>query len=94
MGFSGQEYWSGLPCTPPGDFPTQDSNPRLFTDVLRLVLLGKPLNMLLIFKLSVQKYLGKKGRREKQLRLIWIDLFWESLSPKAQVAPCPVFSHL
>ena len=21
MGFSRQEYWSGLPCLPPGDFP-------------------------------------------------------------------------
>ena len=21
MGFSGQEYWSGLPCSPPGDLP-------------------------------------------------------------------------
>ena len=21
MGFSRQEYWSGLPCPPPGDFP-------------------------------------------------------------------------
>ena len=21
MGFSRQEYWSGLPCSPPGDFP-------------------------------------------------------------------------
>ena len=21
MGFSWQEYWSGLPCTPPGDLP-------------------------------------------------------------------------
>ena len=21
MGFSGQEYWSGLPCPPPGDIP-------------------------------------------------------------------------
>ena len=26
MGFSRQEYWSGLPCPPPGDFPTQGSN--------------------------------------------------------------------
>ena len=25
MGFSRQEYWSGLPCPPPGDF----SNPRM-----------------------------------------------------------------
>ena len=24
-----QEYWSGLPCPPPGIFPTQGSNPHL-----------------------------------------------------------------
>ena len=29
MGFSRQEYWSGLPCSPPGDLPTQGSNPHL-----------------------------------------------------------------
>ena len=27
---SRQEYWSGLPCPPPGDIPTQGSNPHLF----------------------------------------------------------------
>ena len=27
VGFSKQEYWSGLPCTPPGDLP----NPRIET---------------------------------------------------------------
>ena len=26
MGFSRQEYWSGLPCPPPGIFPTQGSS--------------------------------------------------------------------
>ena len=26
MGFSRQEYWSGLPCPPPGDLPTQGWN--------------------------------------------------------------------
>ena len=26
MGFSRQEYWSGLLCPSPGDFPTQGSN--------------------------------------------------------------------
>ena len=26
MGFSRQEYWSGLPCPSPGIFPTQGSN--------------------------------------------------------------------
>ena len=29
MEFSRQEYWSGLPCPPLGDFPTQGSNPGL-----------------------------------------------------------------
>ena len=29
MGFSRQEYWSGLPFPAPGIFPTQELNPRL-----------------------------------------------------------------
>ena len=29
MGFLSQEYWSGLPCPPPGDLSTQGSNPCL-----------------------------------------------------------------
>ena len=29
MGFSRQEYWSGLPFPPPGDLLTQGSNPHL-----------------------------------------------------------------
>ena len=27
MGFSGQEYWSGLPCSPPGDLPDPGIEP-------------------------------------------------------------------
>ena len=27
MGFSRQEYWSGLPCPPPGDLPVQPLHP-------------------------------------------------------------------
>ena len=29
MGFSKQEYWSGLPCPPPGDLPNPWIKPRL-----------------------------------------------------------------
>ena len=29
MGFSRQEYWSGLPCSPPGDLPDSGTQPRL-----------------------------------------------------------------
>ena len=28
MGFSGQEYWSGLPCPPPGDLPDPGTEPK------------------------------------------------------------------
>ena len=28
MGFSGQEYWSGLPCPPPGDPPNPGITPK------------------------------------------------------------------
>ena len=27
MGFSRQEYWSGLPCPPPGDLPDPEIEP-------------------------------------------------------------------
>ena len=27
-GFSRQEYWSGLPCPPPGDFPDSGIEPE------------------------------------------------------------------
>ena len=44
MGFSSQEYWSGLPCPPPGDLPNPEIKPRsptgrFFTTVLR----GRPM---------------------------------------------------
>ena len=48
MGFSRQEYWSGLPCPPSGLFLTQGLNPRLLSLLhwqagsLPLAPLGKP----------------------------------------------------
>ena len=52
MGFSRQEYWSRLPCHPPGDLPAQGSNPRILcllhwqVGSLALVPAGKPNQML------------------------------------------------
>ena len=34
MEFSRPEYWSGLPCFPPGDLPIQGSNPHLLSQAL------------------------------------------------------------
>ena len=31
MGFSRQEYWSGIPCPPPGDLPNPGIKPRSLT---------------------------------------------------------------
>ena len=31
LGFSRQEYWSGLPCPPPGDLPDLGTEPRPLT---------------------------------------------------------------
>ena len=45
MGFSGQEYWSGLPFPSPGDLPNPGMEPRspaLQADTLTAELPGKP----------------------------------------------------
>ena len=45
MGFSGQEYWNGLPFPSPGDFPSPGIEPRspaLQTDALPSEPLVKP----------------------------------------------------
>ena len=45
MGFSRQEYWSGLPFPSPGDFPNpgiKPGSPALQTDALLSEPLGKP----------------------------------------------------
>ena len=48
MGFSRQEYWSGLPCPPPGDLPnpgikpTSSASPALAGRLFTTVPSGKP----------------------------------------------------
>ena len=47
MGFSGQEYWSGLPFPSPWDLPDpgiEPGSPALQTDSLATELQRKPLN--------------------------------------------------
>ena len=52
MGFSRQEYWSGLPFPSPGDLPDPGIGPRsptLQADALTSAPPGKPLNSLLAY---------------------------------------------
>ena len=57
MGFSRQEYWSGLPCPPQAIFLMQWSNPCLLhllhwqAGTLSLSLSGKPLNVHILVKI-------------------------------------------
>ena len=47
QGFSRQEHWSGLPCSPPGDFPNpeiESRSPTLQVDSLPCESSGKPNN--------------------------------------------------
>ena len=55
MGFSRQEYWSGLPCPPPGDLPdpgVEPEFPALQGDSLPAELPGKPAQALQILKIE------------------------------------------
>ena len=54
MGFSRQEYWSGLPFPPPGDFPDQGIKPHLHplhcqTDSLPLSHLRSPKDVVHVY---------------------------------------------
>ena len=53
-GLSRQEYWSGLPCPPPGDLPNpgiKSTSPVLQADYLPTERLGKPKNTGVILEL-------------------------------------------
>jgi len=61
MGFSRQEYWSGLPCPPPGDLPNPGIEPRspaLQVDSLQSEPPGK---YIIYFKNKNLLDLGKTG---------------------------------
>ena len=50
MGFSRQEYWSGLPFSPPGDLPHPEielTSPELRVDSFTAEPPGKPLSIIL-----------------------------------------------
>ena len=72
MGFSRQEYWSGLPFPSPGDLPDpgiKPGSPAFQADALTSEPPGKPIQV------SVQLYNNPRGREE---RGSWRPLF---LSP-------------
>ena len=72
-GFSRQEYWSGLPCPPPGDLPNPRIKPRppaLQADSLLTEPPGKPKNTGLSI-LSPAHYLHRANRNRKGDAYTW-----------------------
>ena len=62
-GFSSQEYWSGLPCPPPGDLPNPGIESRshvscIDKQVLYKHHMGSPLHCILHFKLRYRDFPG------------------------------------
>ena len=66
MGFSRQEYWSGLPFPPPGDPPNpgiEPVSPALAGDSLPLPHLGSRIWVLLVYlRVGPRKHSGEKGK--------------------------------
>ena len=53
MGFPRQEYWSGLPCPPPGDLPNPGielTSPALAVKFFTAEPTGKPINRVPVYE--------------------------------------------
>ena len=85
MEFSRQEYWSGLPCPPPGHLPdpgiepTSSASPALQADSLLLSHLGSPLTK----KLGLRNFRGLLEGRTSSPAFLYLgnssqEPCWES----------------
>ena len=67
MGFSRQEYRSGLPCPPPGDLPDPGIEPTTLTSPVLQIITHK--------KQQIQSILVKNKQTNKQNILAFPDLY-------------------
>ena len=69
--FSRQEYWSGLLCSPPGEFPNQGIEPgfpALQADSLPLIHQGSPIKI--VYVLFVSSGMNREIHMTKQLTFL------------------------
>ena len=83
MGFSRQEYWSGLPRPPPGDLPKPGIKPALCllhwqAGSLLLVPPGKPQEEYSEFTFGDARFQGLKGYLESHVRHKGLK-FWRNI---------------
>ena len=78
MGFSRQEYWSGLPCPPPGELPNpriepmSPAAPALQADSLPPSHQGSPVNVAIVNSNSSQQYCTINFKVAKRLIVIFL----------------------
>ena len=85
MGFSRQEYWSGLPCPPPGDLPypgIKSGSPALQADCLPPEPPGEALVGRILKMQRVQSPPGDQGRGG----LIFMVIFLCSTQPDPKIS--------
>ena len=89
MGFSRQEYWSGLPFPSPGDLPEPGIKPRspaLQTDVLTSEPPGKPKPMVLSTNNRVNNYTSEKFPKCCSMeKKFWDGRLWLKMLEKPQI---------
>ena len=76
-GFSRQEYWSALPCPPPGDFPNpgiKSRSPALQVDSLLLEPPGKPTYKYMAYKFFLVLFLSDYERIHSTFPLLLLLL--------------------
>ena len=83
IGFSRQEYWSGLPCPPPGGLP----NPGMETRISEVSRTGRQV----LYHCPAQSY----GRLGPDNALLWGQpLQWRVLSSLPDLHPWMLVGHL
>ena len=93
MEFSRPEFWSGLPCPPPGDLPHPGIGPRspAFQDnFLRSEPSGQPLNAYKLYKMTrvLPKRMSYKIKKESEVTQSCPTLQPHGLQPTMLFHPC------
>ena len=82
VGFFSQEYWNGLPCSPPGDFPVTGIEPMSpVAHALQAGSLPVSHHMRRVDSLEKTLMLGGIGgrRRRARQRMRWLDGITDSM---------------
>ena len=82
VGIFSQEYWNGLPCSPPGDFPDSGIEPMSpVAHALQAGFLPVSHHMPRVDSLEKTLMLGRIGgrRRRRRQRMKWLDGITDSM---------------